>query len=76
VSDRDVGDFGSSWRMPSDGDLALALRGGQPRRRETDLVIAATANVIGVTLMTDNVGDFEIIDDLVHARSPEQLRHS
>lgn len=41
-----------------------------------DLVIAATANVIGVVLMTQNIGDFEIIDDLVDVRSPEQLRHS
>ncbi len=60
------------------GRLAAAVtaRGGQPRRRAMDLVIAATANVIGVTLMTENVGDFAIIKDLVDARSPEQVRSS
>jgi toxin FitB len=60
------------------GRLAAAVtdRGGQPRRRAMDLVIAATANLIRVALMTENVGDFEIIHDLVHVRSPEQLRHS
>jgi predicted nucleic acid-binding protein len=41
-----------------------------------DLVIAATANVIGVTLVTENLGDFEIIQNLVDLRSPEQLRQS
>jgi predicted nucleic acid-binding protein len=60
------------------GRLAAAVteRGGQPRRRAIDLVIAATANVVGVTLMTENVADFEIIHDLVDVRSPEQLRDS
>ena len=55
---------------------AVSERGGQPRRRAMDLVIAATANVIGVILMTDNVSDFEIIHDLVDARSPKQLHDS
>lgn len=60
------------------GRLAAAVidRGGQPRRRAMDLVIAATANVIGVTLVTENLGDFEIIQNLVDLRSPEQLRQS
>lgn len=60
------------------GRLAAAVteRGGQPRRRAMDLVIAATANVIGVILMTENASDFEIIHDLIDVRSPEQLRGS
>jgi predicted nucleic acid-binding protein len=49
------------------GRLAAAVvaRGGQPRRRALDLVIAATANTSGVPLLTHNVADFQIIDDLV-----------
>jgi len=55
------------------GRLAAAVtdRGGQPRRRAMDLVIAATANVHGVPLMTENVSDFEIIGDLVDVGSPQ-----
>jgi predicted nucleic acid-binding protein len=54
------------------GRLAAAIvaRGGQPRRRATDLAIAATANVAGVPLITHNVGDFGLIDDLVDVRAP------
>jgi predicted nucleic acid-binding protein len=44
---------------------AVASRGGQPRRRAADLAIAATARVHGATLMTHNVKDFAIVDDLV-----------
>ena len=47
---------------------AVARRGGNPRRRQIDLAIAATAQVEGVPLLTENVGDFRIIDDLVDAR--------
>ena len=49
------------------GRLAAAVveRGGQPRRRAMDLVIAATANVHGVPLLTDDAEDFAIIADLV-----------
>ena len=49
------------------GRLAAAVvgRGGQPRRRAMDLVIAATANVHGVALLTTDTADFAIIDDLV-----------
>ncbi len=47
---------------------AVARRGGNPRRRQIDLAIAATAQVEGVPLLTENVGDFQIIDDLVDAR--------
>ena len=49
---------------------AVARRGGDPRRRQIDLAIAATAQVEGVPLLTENIGDFQIIDDLVDARRP------
>ncbi|MDA8068343.1 MAG: PIN domain-containing protein [Actinomycetota bacterium] len=60
------------------GRLAAAVtaRGGQPRRRAMDLVIAATANLHSVTLITENASDFEIIQDLVDVRSPRQLHDS
>ena len=48
----------------------VAGRGGAPRRRAMDLVIAATANVHGVPLMTYNVKDFQIIADEVDLREP------
>src|ERR671935_1141016 len=44
---------------------AVAERGGKPRRRAIDLAIAATANVHGVPLLTTDVSDLAIIDDLV-----------
>jgi predicted nucleic acid-binding protein len=47
---------------------AVAERGGQPRRRSIDLVIAATANVHGVALLTADTADLAIIDDLVTVR--------
>jgi hypothetical protein len=40
---------------------AVSTRGGQPRNRTMDLAIAATANVHKVPLLTENVGDFQII---------------
>ena len=49
---------------------AVAQRGGQPRRRQIDLAIAATAQVEGVPLLTHNAADFEIINDLVEVRRP------
>jgi predicted nucleic acid-binding protein len=49
---------------------AIAQRGGQPRRRQLDLAIAATAVVEKVPLLTLNVADFGMIDDLVDARLP------
>ncbi len=54
------------------GQLAAAVlrRGGQPRRRQLDLAIAATAQVAGVPLLTHNVGDFEIIKDMIDVRRP------
>lgn len=56
------------------GKLAAAVvsRGGKPRRRALDLVIAATANVHDVPLLTLNPKDLALIDDLVDARAPAQ----
>lgn len=51
---------------------AVSARGGQPRKRTMDLAIAATANLHKVPLLTENIGDFQIISDLVDARSPQQ----
>ncbi|BBY07122.1 hypothetical protein MNVI_24400 [Mycobacterium noviomagense] len=53
---------------------AVSNRGGQPRRRSIDLVIAATANIQGVPLLTHNTGDFQIIGDLVDVRHPSQVQ--
>ena len=44
---------------------AVAARGGRPRKRTVDLVIAATANVHGVAVLTADTADLAIIDDLV-----------
>ena len=54
------------------GKLAAAVvsRGGKARRRALDLVIAATANVHAVPLLTLNPKDFALIADLVEARAP------
>jgi predicted nucleic acid-binding protein len=54
------------------GRLAAAVvsRGGKARRRAIDLVIAATANVHNVPLLTRNPKDFAQIADLVEARAP------
>jgi predicted nucleic acid-binding protein len=49
---------------------AVAGRGGQPRRRQLDLAIAATATVEQVPLLTLNLVDFRIIGHLVDARLP------
>lgn len=51
---------------------AVSTRGGQPRKRVTDLAIAATANAHKVPLLTENTRDFTIIADLVDARSPQR----
>lgn len=54
------------------GRLAAAVtqRGGNPRRRQIDLAIAATAMVEKVPLLTRNLADFEIIKDLLDVRQP------
>jgi toxin FitB len=49
---------------------AVRQRGGQPRNRIADLAIAATAIANGAELVTHNVKDFKIIEDLVDLRSP------
>jgi toxin FitB len=49
---------------------ALVSRGGKPRRRAVDLVIAATANVHRVPLLTRNARDFAALADLVDVREP------
>jgi predicted nucleic acid-binding protein len=49
---------------------AVTLRGGNPRRRQIDLAIAATATIEKVPLLTYDLADFEIIKDLVDARQP------
>ena len=53
------------------GRLAAAVteRGGQPRRRAVDLVIAATANVHGVPLLTADTGDLAVVSDLVSVQA-------
>jgi toxin FitB len=56
-----------AWGLLS---AAVARRGGQPRRRQVDLLIAATANVHGVPLLTHDVADLAIVADLVDARAP------
>lgn len=56
------------------GRLAAAVRqrGGQPRRRQIDLAIAATASVERVPLLTHDISDFQIISDLVDVRHPSR----
>lgn len=53
---------------------AVANRGGKPRRRNADLAIAATANVSKAILITHNLKDFAIVEDLVDVRTPAQFR--
>jgi predicted nucleic acid-binding protein len=47
---------------------AAVNREGQPRRRALDLLIAATANVNNVPLLTRNPKDFALIADLVETQ--------
>lgn len=49
---------------------AVTVRGGNPRRRQIDLAIAATAVVEKVPLLTYDIADLLIIGDLVDARRP------
>ena len=49
---------------------AVAERGGRPRRRAIDLAIAATANVHRLPLLTADVADFAVIEDLVDVLAP------
>ncbi|CAN5461041.1 hypothetical protein BH23ACT9_BH23ACT9_36360 [soil metagenome] len=50
--------------------VAVAQRGGRPRARMADLAIGATANVHQATLLTHNLKDFALIDDLVAVSAP------
>lgn len=50
---------------------AVAERDGRPRRRAIDLAIAATANVQGVPLLTADVADMAIVEDLVDVQAAE-----
>lgn len=63
--------------LPVDANVARVLgrlkaavkqRGGQPRKRVTDLAIAATAVVHEATLVTANPADLKIVEDLVDVR--------
>jgi predicted nucleic acid-binding protein len=49
---------------------AVVQRGGQPRRRQSDLAIAATANVHDAVVITRNPSDLKIVDDLVRVSEP------
>lgn len=64
---------------PLDGRVARALgqvqaavssRGGRPRARTADLVIAATALSQDAVLFTRNYKDFKLIENLVDVREP------
>lgn len=52
---------------------ALVSRGATSRRRNADLAIAATAIVHDAILVTHNLKDFELIDDLVRVVAPSAL---
>jgi predicted nucleic acid-binding protein len=49
---------------------AISSKGGSPRGRTADLVIAATALVHESVLLTRNYKDFKLVDDLVDVREP------
>jgi len=49
---------------------SVSGRGGNPRSRTADLVIAATAMTHEAVLLTRNYKDFKLIDDLVDVREP------
>lgn len=48
----------------------IALQGGNPRRRQIDLVIAATALVEDVPLISLNVADLRMLGDVLDIRLP------
>lgn len=49
---------------------AVAGRGGNPRKRMADLAIAATAKIHNALLITANVRDLKIVEDLIDFREP------
>ncbi|GIG23299.1 hypothetical protein Cch01nite_40230 [Cellulomonas chitinilytica] len=54
------------------GALAAAVvaAGRQPRARQMDLLVAATAHANGAGLLTLHLADFGGLEDLVHVRLP------
>jgi len=48
----------------------VSSKGGKPRARTADLVIAATALAHDSVLFTRNYKDFKLVDDLVDVREP------
>jgi len=48
----------------------VAERGAQPRRRQADLLIAATARVHGAVLLTYNIADFSHVMHVVDVAAP------
>lgn len=60
-------EIGRAWGMLA---AAVTRRGGNPRRSQIDLAIAATAVVENAVLLTHNTADFRVIDNLVDAREP------
>ncbi len=68
--------------LPVDGDVARAWgglaslvrrAGAQPRTRNADLLIAATAQVHGAVLLTHNVADFSHINQVVRVLHPSEF---
>ncbi len=68
--------------LPVDGDVARAwgglaavvrLEGAQPRTRNADLLIAATAQVHDAALLTHNTDDFRHIDHVVRVLHPSDI---
>lgn len=57
-------------RMLGQLQAAIAARGGDPRARTADLVIAATAIAHEAILFTGNYKDFKIVDDLLDVCEP------
>lgn len=59
-------------RVMGELQAAVAARGGRPRKRMADLAIAATARVHEAVLLTADIKDFKLIQDLVPVRTPPQ----
>jgi predicted nucleic acid-binding protein len=64
------GDVARAW-----GGFAARVRraGAQPRTRNADLLIAATAQVHGAALLTHNVADFRHVADVVRVLHPADV---
>lgn len=57
-------------RLWGELQAAVAERGGNPRKRTADLAIAATARAHNALLITADVKDLKIVEDLVDYREP------